>query len=479
PDWGGDTTILSAFALYGEGEKFINVASSFGSELGGNDWDPSDPTTQMEDTNEDGVWKFTTTGIPTGSWEYKVVEDQDWSKAYPPSNVLLDVTTAGQEVRFYYRLEDHVVHDNVNQCIATVAGNFQSELGGADWSPDSLVSWMADLDGDGWYEFTAEIPTGNWEYKVARDEAWAESYPASNVTLNLTESTQVTFRYNCATNTVEDSVNNPPAPGHDNNIWWDGLGHDSRDDLYRVPWGAVTTGTPVTLRFRTFHDDVTDVTLRVWSTAAGAQTLYPMELVATTDDLPYGYDYWQATIPAQDEPTILWYRFIVRDGSDEDFYEDDDLFDGGWGTPYDDSPDYSFQIDVYEPDFETPEWMKNAVVYQIFPDRFYNGRRWNDPGPSDPTVYDNPVLKKSWDDLPEGYCRAYEGVSCEEEPMGRDFFGGDLRGITKKLDYLEDLGVTVIYFNPIFKAPSNHLYDTTDYYRIDPYFGTVFDYLLL
>jgi hypothetical protein len=124
----------------------------------------------------------------------------------------------------------------------------------------------------------------------------------------------------------------------------------------------VTTGTPVTLRFRTFHDDVTDVTVRVWSTAAGAQTLYPMELVATTDDPPYGYDYWQATIPAQDEPTILWYRFIVRDGSDEDFYEDDDRFDGGWGTPYDDSPDYSFQIDVYESDFETPEWMKNAVV---------------------------------------------------------------------------------------------------------------------
>ena len=476
PDWGGDTTVLSAFALFGEGEKFINVAGNFGSELGGNDWDASDPTTQMEDANEDGVWKFTTTGIPVGAWEYKVVEDQDWGKAYPPSNVLLDITTAGQEVRFYYRLEDHVVHDNVNQCIVTVAGNFQSDLGGADWSPDSLVSWMADLDGDGWYEFTAEIPTGNWEYKVARDEAWAESYPASNVALNLTESTQVTFRYNCATNTVEDSVNNPPAPGHDNDVRWDGLGHDSRDDLYRVPWGAVTTGTPVTLRFRTFHDDVTDVTVRVWSTAAGAQTLYPMELVATTDDPPYGYDYWQATIPAQDEPTILWYRFLIRDGTDEGFYEDDDLFDGGWGTPYDDSPDYSFQVDVYESDFETPEWMKNAVVYQVFPDRFYNGDDKNDPQPTDPTVYENTVLVKSWGDLPEGYCRGYEDGICDEEPMGRDFFGGDLQGVKDKLDYLADLGVTAIYFNPIFKAPSNHLYDTTNYYRIDPYFGSIGTY---
>ena len=392
----------------------------------------------------------------------------------------MEVGTAGQEVRFYYRIADHVVHDNVNQCIATVAGNFQSALGGADWSPDSLVSWMTDPDGDDWYEFTAEIPAGNWEYKVARDEGWTESYPASNVMLNLAAPTQVTFRYDCVTNAVEDSVNNPPAPGHDDNIWWDGLGHDSRDDLYRVPWGAVTTGTPVTLRFRAFHDDVTGVTLRVWSTAAEAQTLYPMEMVATTDDPPYGYDYWQATIPAQEEPTILYYRFIVRDGSDEDFYEDDDLFDGGWGTVYDDSPDYSFQIDVYEPDFETPDWMKNAVVYQIFPDRFNNGRHWNDPQSTDPTIYENPVLVKSWgDDLPEGYCRAYEDVTCDEEPMGRDFFGGDLRGVIKKLGYLEELGVTAIYFNPIFKAPSNHLYDTTDYYRIDPYFGTYSDYMHL
>ena len=124
-----------------------------------------------------------------------------------------------------------------------------------------------------------------------------------------------------------------------------------------------------------------------------------MVRVATTGDEPYGYDYWQTILPAQNEPTILYYRFIVRDGGDEDFYEDDDAFDGGWGTTYDDSPDYSFQIDVYAADFETPEWMKNAVVYQIFPDRFYNGSRRNDPEVDDPTVYDNPVLVKGWDDV--------------------------------------------------------------------------------
>jgi glycosidase len=116
--------------------------------------------------------------------------------------------------------------------------------------------------------------------------------------------------------------------------------------------------------------------------------------------------------------------------------------------------------------------MKDAVVYQIFPDRFYNGDPKNDAQPSDPTVYENPVLVKSWDDLPEGYCRAYQGAPCDEDPLGRDFFGGDLQGVKEKLDYLQSLGVTAIYFNPIFKAPSNHLYDTSDYFRIDPYFGS-------
>ena len=78
--------------------------------------------------------------------------------------------------------------------------------------------------------------------------------------------------------------------------------------------------------------------------------------------------------------------------------------------------------------------------------------------------------------MPEGYCRAYQGVSCDEEPLGRDFFGGDLAGITAKLDDLQALGVTVLYLNPIFAAPSNHRYDTSSYDQIDPDLGTQEDF---
>jgi cyclomaltodextrinase / maltogenic alpha-amylase / neopullulanase len=91
-----------------------------------------------------------------------------------------------------------------------------------------------------------------------------------------------------------------------------------------------------------------------------------------------------------------------------------------------------------------PEWVREAVFYQIFPDRFYNGTPINDA--------DN---KKSWG----------------SEPNPFDTMGGDLEGVLQRLDYLRDLGVNALYLNPIFASESNHGYDTTDYYRIDPRFG--------
>jgi glycosidase len=92
----------------------------------------------------------------------------------------------------------------------------------------------------------------------------------------------------------------------------------------------------------------------------------------------------------------------------------------------------------------TPSWVSDAVFYQIFPDRFANG---------DPSI--NPPNVRPWD----------------SKPTRRGFYGGDLRGIISKFDYLLDLGVTAIYLNLIFHAATNHRYNATDYYRIDPNFG--------
>ena len=274
------------------------------------------------------------------------------------------------------------------------------------------------------------------------------------------------------------------------------LHHDSRSDLYRSPGGAVPAGTQVTLRLRAAAGDLTDATVRVWDHDAGVQVLVPMKVVATDrTGGDHGYDWWEATLATPAQPNLYSYRFIARDGPTTRYVEDEvpgenggEANDGGTGRVYTESPDSSWQVAAYRPDFTTPDWTHGAVVYQVFPDRFANGDPSNDPSPDaipgtsgaevfrQPVLYGNPILQKAWTDLPEGYCRAYQGVTCDEVPLGRDFFGGDLAGITAKIDDLAGLGVTVLYLNPIFAAGSNHRYDTLDYGYVDPGLGTQADF---
>lgn len=113
------------------------------------------------------------------------------------------------------------------------------------------------------------------------------------------------------------------------------------------------------------------------------------------------------------------------------------------------------------PGFHTPAWAKGAVMYQIFVDRFYNGDSSNDVVDREYSYIGEPVNQvKDWNKMP-----ASMGV--------REFYGGDLKGIWEKLDYLQDLGVEVLYLNPIFVSPSNHKYDTQDYDYVDPHYGVI------
>ena len=301
--------------------------------------------------------------------------------------------------------------------IAVVPGNFQSELGcSGDWDPDCLRSWLQDPDGDGIYTFeTTALPAGSDEGKVAINEGWNENYGQGGVpggpnipfTVPVSNA-KVTFRYDSITHVLTISAGH----GHDNNVEWDGLRHDSRDTLYRTPGGAVPAGAPVTIRFRTFHNDVTAVTLRLYDINANAQQLIKMT-PAATDVSCYQpglesetCDFWAATLPNA-TPDNLWYRFIVVDGTKTVYYADNTAaLDGGLGSPSDAPIDNSFALMVYSPTFTAPDWASNAVIYQIFPDRFRNGRANNDPNTGD-MRYDDPVIKLPWGTLPEGYCRNY------------------------------------------------------------------------
>ena len=484
----------------------VTLVGDLQSDIGcAGDWDPACAASHLAYDSNDDVYQGMFT-IPAGNFEYKAAIDDSWAENYglhaERDGANIPLSSSGAEIKFYYDHKSHWITDNRNSVIAVAPGNFQSELGcSGNWDPGCLRSWLQDPDGDGIYVFeTTALAAGNYEGKVALNESWDVNYGQGgqqngpNIPFFVPfDNARVTFKYNAASHILTILSGFEP----DNDVAWDGLRHDSRDTLYRTPGGAVEAGTPVTIRFRTFHNDVTGVKLRVYSVNGGSQSVYPMMLAATDvscyqDGLEdFSCDYWAATLENA-APNNLWYRFIVTDGTDTDYYDDNTAaLDGGLGATTDNAEDNSFALMVYEPGFTAPAWAPDAVIYQIFPDRFRDGRRDNNARTGD-TRYDDPVLKLNWGILPEGYCRNYTDgdTNCpwrfdttppdwsptKEQPRGRDYFGGDLKGVDQQLDYLKSLGINTIYFNPIFDAGSNHSYDTQNYMKVDPYFGTQKDW---
>jgi glycosidase len=248
------------------------------------------------------------------------------------------------------------------------------------------------------------------------------------------------------------------------------LFHDTFDLRYRNPGGAVTTGTSVRLRLRITGAKAQGVTLRVdaGDPAADTQTrsFYPLRRAGR---------FWSVTLRTPAKPAVLSYAFRARVGKRVLWYgddfggADDDVHQGGTGVQgLVDAQ--GFQLTVYDARFTTPSWLQGAVVYSIFPDRFRNGSSANDycraGGTSGcPTFYGSvpALLHQTWNEPIEDPQRT--GV------FNRDFFGGDLEGIQEKLGYLKSLGVDAIWMTPIFKARSNHRYDTDDYHHVDPALG--------
>jgi hypothetical protein len=215
-----------------------------------------------------------------------------------------------------------------------------------------------------------------------------------------------------------------------------GLRHDTFSTEYREPSGAVPAGTPVTLRLRTITGGSNSQMLRVYryDPATGQTTMSdtPMSFAYQRVVDGTSYDFYEVTV-VSGGPSILFYKFRVTVGwygelwySDDPTYGGDEKRFGGLGAVSTSEPFPSFQLTVYDPSFTTPAWLRNAIVYQIFPDRFRNGDHTNDPCRADnpigcPAFYGGSaqaVLHPTWNEQVED--------PRQTGTWNRDFFGGDL-----------------------------------------------------
>ena len=238
--------------------------------------------------------------------------------------------------------------------------------------------------------------------------------------------------------------------------------HHSRFLSFRRPQGAVPCNTSVQIEAEIGGDPAARVQLRLYN-QLGVESFFDMTIEGGRA---------RGEIPMPGVPCLVWYYFIIRtpDGRTQYYGAD-----SGEGRLESHAP-RSYQITVYDGAFQTPAHWREGIVYQIFPDRFRRSS-WEDFRERAKYHANLGRFLRIHDRWSEDVC--YTAAPGAEDYEPNDFFGGDINGIREKLGYLASLGVTTIYLNPVFESASNHRYDTADYHRIDPIFGSEDDFRAL
>jgi cyclomaltodextrinase / maltogenic alpha-amylase / neopullulanase len=335
-----------------------------------------------------------------------------------------------------FRYQPVIAVDSVN-----LAGTFNG------WRKDSTT--MKERGSSGVYEVELELSFGKHEYKfVLNGKTWlqdgsnSESQPDGNGGLNSVV-----------------HIGRRAAAGEgkigDGKIHEEDVIHDPRSLVFA---SAVDDDRRVILRLHVLKNDIKSVMVAAQpGLARSGRHFAEMEQIATVA----GRDVYEARLFFKNKiPKVLRYRFLIHDGDQKpQIYGRKGL---GPQSPY-------FQLVLaHAGRFETPDWVRDAVFYQIFPDRFRNG----DPKNDFKGLRNVPVR-------PKGRRWSKNDAFFEKwgsKPSYFNFFGGDLRGIEEKLDYIKDLGINTIYLNPIFKSFSNHRYDAADFELVDPRLGTEEDF---
>ncbi len=236
---------------------------------------------------------------------------------------------------------------------------------------------------------------------------------------------------------------------------------NSRDTKYKSKYGALKSGSDVSFRLLLPEEPgaaVCSARMLILSDESGTEKAFSF---TPTSERESNCKYWELSYTAE-EPGLYWYCFEIErdDGKTERIYR------GEYSTGYIGVPEARWQLTVYKNAYDAPNSFAGGIMYQIFPDRFRNSGTPKIGIPSDRKI-------KPWGTPPEWKPDKLGKV------LNNDYLGGDLKGIEEKLPYLRNMGVTVIYLNPIFEAHSNHRYNTANYLKIDPLLGTEEDFVSL
>jgi cyclomaltodextrinase len=322
-----------------------------------------------------------------------------------------------------------------------------------EWNTD--VTRMRPVEGG--YEVTLPLAVGEYQYKFVADGQWITDETASRFHPDG-------FGGRNSVVEVDERFPDLVLERGDGRILTDGLGHG------QSAWErSLNDDGTVTLRVRTWAGDVAVVELELGADPPPHRPMHRYDSDGT-------FDYYSTRVGAELIELYPQYRFRFSDG-------DRVLWLGRNGVSDDAAQVVWFDFDLEKlAAFATPEWVQTAVIYQIFPERFANGDPSNDPDfsewyyegvstlpPSGKTNGEYFHLIRDWYDV-DGLVRS--PYRTDGKPDWNSFYGGDIEGVRRNLDYLVDLGATAVYFNPVFTAKSNHKYDAASYMEVDPHFAS-------
>lgn len=459
----GIRTIVDALETEVAGEETYNhyVRDAFEGRpvyipgtLPGESWNPA--VNQME-YKGNGLYQYTFKDVPAANYEYKIAMGS-WAENYgmdggkDGANIPITVTEK-TDITISYNDFSHRSVNSLNYIFADVT------LTGTGVPADTKLQ---DTSLTGIYSVTIPMEEGTYDdYKLLCD---GTEYPFASFEVKTAK--DVSFFFDPTTEIYY-------CDASDEKVDTDPIYYDTRDTNYKSVYGAIRQGEEVTFSIDTGMD--ADKVMVIFKDNKSRK----VEL--KKDSAQDGVQRWSTTT-AFDEMGTYTYYFVIYSGNNVAIYSDDDG-NYGSGKAGDLSGVIPYDLVVYDKDFETPDWMKEGIIYQIFPDRFFNGDTSNDLAQMTSRGATDYEYIKEWYTWPEN--PEQETLNPEEYPenafvgdgnWSNEIYGGDLKGITERVEYLKALGVSVIYLNPVFHSISSHRYDATDYTKIDPVLGDLGDF---